>query len=182
MTQHHLEDLAVAQNSVPAEHSVPVEPDISEWPIAERLFAGTHAECQLEEQLYDTSVPYEKLGWDYYDCSLELYGVADDYRLPPDVQKIIFDAGFIKVYVNHVNKWETHYTWSKDGFAAVPGWRVCYPHRRGPDEKGIWVEEHIATWPQEWFEIGYVTIVRATEAEPSAGPDLEPLPNNQKGL
>lgn len=126
--------------------------------IAERIFDGGFAESELEASINE--VPYEKLGCDDYDCSLELYGVPVDYRLTEPVQRIIKEAGFVKVYVNHVDKWETHYTWGHPDkpFSPVEGWRVSYPHKRGPEEKGIWVEKVIPTWPDKWFDTGYVLV------------------------
>lgn len=86
---------------------------------------------------------------------------APDARLSVEVQRAIQAAGFIKVYVNHEDKWETHYTfYGKDGAMELPvkGWRVSYGHRRGDGSKTVWVEEWIAGWPQEWFDTGYVLI------------------------
>lgn len=131
--------------------------------VAERLFDGGFAESELEDILDTVGVPETRRGWDHYDCSLELYDIDPDYRLTDDAQRAIHGAGFIKVYVNHTDKWETHYTWkSADDFAAVKGWRVSYPHKRGEGEKGIWVEEMIPTWPKDWFESGYALIKRLT--------------------
>lgn len=125
--------------------------------IAERMFDGFGAETELEDRLCALGAQFESVSHDEYDCSLELRGVADDYRLSEDAQRAIIAAGFAKVYVNHKNKWETHYSF-KD--CPVKGWRVSYPHRRG-DEGPIWVEEHIPGWPQEWFSNGKVLIKAA---------------------
>ena len=46
------------------------------------------------------------------------------------------------------------------------GWRVSYPHKRSynenapdaPYDGSIWVEKPVPTWPQDWFDTGYVTI------------------------
>lgn len=127
-------------------------------PIAERIFDGGVAQWRLEELLEKHEVPHERTGWDDYDRSLELHGVPVDYRMPEEAQRAIHAAGFGKCYVNHVDKWETHYTFYEAEFKPAKGWRVSYPHRRGNDEKGIWVEQHIPGWPQEWFDTGYVLI------------------------
>lgn len=132
--------------------------------IASRLFDGDHAQADLEHQLLTAGVRVERIGWDYYDCSLELHGVADDYRLSPDVQLIIHTAGFAKVYVNHQNKWETHYTFAQGEFVARDGWRVSYPHKREKDGRGILLEKSVTTWPQEWLESGYASIVKQDSA------------------
>lgn len=127
--------------------------------LAEKLFSGSHAKCEMESQLYDAGVQFDEIGWDYYDCSLEIYGVPADCRLTAAVQKIIYDSGFARVFVNHQDKWETHYTFPREGgFAEVKGWRVSYPHKRDDERGGIWVEEHVPTWPQKWFDTGYVLI------------------------
>lgn len=127
--------------------------------IADRMFDGFFAESGLETALDDAGCEYEKLGWDHYDCSLELHGCAPDFRLPLDAQKVVHDAGFAKCYVNHTDKWETHYSFSGKEFKESKGWRVSYPHKRGGDEKGILVEEVCQTWPKEWFETGYCRVV-----------------------
>lgn len=128
--------------------------------IAQRMFDGAEAESELEVQLYEAGLKdFDRLGWDWYDCSLEIYGVPADFRLPEDMQRICHAAGFAKVYVNHVDKWETHYDWKHDApFTVSKGWRVSYPHKRNDGSKDIWVEAHIPGWPQEWFASGYVKV------------------------
>lgn len=121
--------------------------------LAERLFDGGKAEAEVECLLDLAGVPYDHIGWDSYDHSLEIHEVPPDYRLSKDALKAIFDAGFLKIYVNHEDKWETHY----------PGaWRVSYPHKRRVDTKGIWVEEVPSSWPKEWIETGYVIVKPTT--------------------
>lgn len=101
-------------------------------------------------------MPFTSIGLDSYDCSIELYGVPAEWRMSADVQKAIRDMGFGKAYFNHDDKWETHYTFNGD--KPVDGWRVSYPHKRNDGDGRIWVERHIPTWPQEWFERGSVII------------------------
>jgi hypothetical protein len=126
--------------------------------IAEIMFEGERAKIALEDSLFDIGVPFEELGFDDYDCSLELFDVDDEYRLSVEAQKLIYDAGFIKVYMNHKNKWETHYTFLSAPFKEVEGWRVSYPSKRGKEEKGIWVEKIVDGWPKDWLETGYVIV------------------------
>ena len=126
--------------------------------IADRLFDGSGAKNDLEEILDDLGVQYQSISWDHYDGSLELNSVPVEYRLPEEAQMAIRKAGFIKCYVNHVDKWETHYSWPVGDFIAVEGWRVSYPHRRGPGEKSVWVEKIVGTWPKDWVDTGYVQI------------------------
>lgn len=133
--------------------------------IAARIFDADEARSELETQLEEAGALFERITWDWYDCSLELKDVPVDYRLSTEVQRVIQAAGFAKVYVNHLDKWETHYSWKRDEFEEAKGWRVSYPHRRGDGEKGIWVEEHISGWPQEWFDTGYVLIKPGTRAQ-----------------
>jgi hypothetical protein len=134
--------------------------------IAQRLFDSGDAECELEEALTDAGVEFKSLGWDYYDCSLEIHGVAPDDRLSGSAQKVVYDAGFAKVYVNHTDKWETHYSFKrKEPFSEVKGWRVSYPHKRGANETSILLEERVPSWPKEWFESGYCRVVHPTTPE-----------------
>jgi hypothetical protein len=129
--------------------------------IAERLFNGDSAKWDLEDILDGLGVPTEEdLGWDYYDYSLEIHKAPSDYRLSVEAQRAIHDAGFSKVYVNHVDKWETHYTFPAGEFVAQEGWRVSYPHKRGDGQKGILVESQPESWPSEWFETGYASVVK----------------------
>ncbi len=121
--------------------------------ISERLFDGTNAESELEELL---NFPFERLGWDYYDCSLEIHGVEPDFRLDQSAIEVVKSAGFAKVYVNHTDKWETHYAqpmWEP--------WRVSYPHKRQDGNASILVEQFPPKWPKEWNDTGYAKVVNA---------------------
>jgi hypothetical protein len=132
--------------------------------IAERLFDNSRAENELEDMLCEAGVEFERLGWDSYDVSLEIHGVPPESRLSDDIQRMIHGAGFGKVYVNHTDKWETHYSWPLGEFIPVKGWRVSYPHKRGEGESGIWVEEQVSGWPKEWFESGYCRVTKLRTA------------------
>jgi hypothetical protein len=126
--------------------------------IANKIFEGERLRSNLEDTLLDAGAQFDDTGFDDYDNSLELFDVPDDYRLSPEVQEIIFKAGFSIAYINHKNKWETHYRFGPEPFKEVEGWRVSYPQKRGKDEKGIWVENKIDSWPQDWFETGYAVV------------------------
>lgn len=131
--------------------------------LAERIFDGHSAECELEDALDDASVPRERIGFDDYDCSIELHGVPADYRLPEAAQRVIHGAGFLIAYVNHVDKWETHYKFKPDrDFVISRGWRVSYPHKREDGDNAIWVEKMLESWPKEWFDSGKAVIKSAT--------------------
>ena len=108
-----------------------------------RLFDGTAAESILEEQLEDAGVLYKSIGWDHYDNSIELYGVPSKYRLDDKAIEVIRNAGFAIAFVNHVDKWETHYAASR----GWKGWRVSYPHKRKDGDDTIWLEEDP---PESW--------------------------------
>lgn len=130
--------------------------------IAERLFELDFVKSDLEEVLYEQDVPYDDLGWDHYDASLELLGMPKDYRLTEKAAGAIYDAGFSKIYLNHVDKWETHYSKCNPN-----GWRVSYPYKRGEGEAGIWVEEIVSGWPKEWFETGYAAVKKENNDTPA---------------
>jgi hypothetical protein len=120
--------------------------------IADRMFDGVSAEAELEELISDAGVEFDRLGWDYYDCSVELHGVADDARLSVDTQRIVHAAGFAKVYVNHKNGWETHYTWKAGPFEPVRGWRRHMEHNEEPGPSGVTEFKimKISYWPDTW--------------------------------
>lgn len=115
------------------------------------------AVADLSAILRASGVEFETIGWDDYDTSLELHGVPSAYRLAPEAQRMLRDAGFAKVYVNHVDKWETHHSLSGDVFKPN-AWRVSYPHKRGDGETGIWVEADVPHWPRKWFATAYAIV------------------------
>lgn len=126
--------------------------------IAEIIFEGEHAQSVIEDELIALDIQFEDTSYDNYDNSMELYDVPNECRLSVEAQKLLFDAGFSKIYLNHNDKWETHYTFQLGEFREVKGWRVSYPSKRGENENGIWVEEKVDSWPPEWFETGYAII------------------------
>lgn len=116
------------------------------------------AAAEIRARLTADGVPYDHIGWDDYDWSLEIYGVAPEWRMSEELLRYFHEGGFAKVYVNHTDKWETHYGLDHRGpFERREGWRVSYPHKRG-DGGSIWTEKHVPTWPQDWFRTGYVKI------------------------
>ncbi len=125
--------------------------------IAARLFSADEASCQLEDMLSKAGVEFTSIGWDQYDLSLEIHGVPVADRLIDAAKKLCAEAGFAKIYVNHVDRWETHYS-IKDGVVS-DGWRVSYPHKRAEGATGILVEQPVKSWPREWFESGYACVV-----------------------
>jgi len=124
--------------------------------IAELIHDAEIAKDKLEDDLVKMGLSFEDTVYDWYDNSMEVIDVPDEQRLSMDAQKILLEAGFSKVFLNHQNRWETHYT-LKSG-EEVKGWRVSYPRKRGDSCGSIWVEEKIDSWPKEWFETGYVEV------------------------
>jgi hypothetical protein len=56
--------------------------------LNERLFEGRAAGLELEGLLVDAGVRFARIGWDYYDNSLELCtgvarGVVSQFEFPP---------------------------------------------------------------------------------------------------
>lgn len=117
---------------------------------------------------------YEEIGFDYYDSSIEFYGVDEDARLQPVAQAAVNAAGFHMAYVNHKDGWETHYSWWKKPFAPVRGWRrrwVEDPNatttrsvgeKPNPRNAGYY---EISYWPEgwagqeKWKDTGYMRVV-----------------------
>jgi hypothetical protein len=132
-------------------------------PLAEEIYDGELAQSLLTEQLDNLGIDTENIGWDYYDNSLEIHKVTPEYRLDEKTQEVIRGMGFTKIYVNHTDKWETHYSYAHDKpFAPTEGWRVSYPHKRNDGTTPIYVEKPVPSWPKEWFETGKVVIVEKT--------------------
>lgn len=107
------------------------------------------AETELCALLKTAGCQFKTIGWDHYDCSLELFGCPPEYRMTPDQQKLVYDQGFGKAYVNHdePERWETHYSWyGKNGFEPNPGWRVSYPHKRNDGTSQTWIESKPIGW------------------------------------
>ena len=128
--------------------------------ISARLYDGSRAEAEMEEQLDEAGAVYERIGWDYYDNSIELYDVPADHRLPEDAQRAIHAAGFSTAYVNHTDKWDTHYRFApNEPFKPSDGWRVSYGHKRDDGGGPILVEKPVDSWPSDWLKTGYVKVV-----------------------
>ena len=87
-------------------------------------------------------IPFDRIGYDWYDRSLELYDVPPDYRLDDTAHAAIASCDFAKVFVNHTDKWETHYNFRP--LAKRYGWRIRHKHKSGLDKTQL--EE----WPEGW--------------------------------
>lgn len=106
-----------------------------EWGIidkyAQRLFKVTLQLGLLEEALYRSCDEVFKdcwsdFGYDYYDESLEIYGINNDTRLTEAEALKLLDLGFGIIYVNHKDGFETHYSRSN-----LTGWRTTEARHRG---------------------------------------------------
>lgn len=136
--------------------------------FADFMFGYEQAESDFSDKLIDCGFgDFEKVGGDWYDCSVEFYKVANDARLNEKTQKAVFDAGFLKAYLNHNDGWETHYGWPRgEPFEAKRGWR------RKRTAEGNFL---ISYWPEGWGDMhtgqfanwltsGYMTIIEDVAA------------------
>lgn len=120
--------------------------------LADTMFAYYEAENDFGDKMVDAGFgDYTLIGGDHYDCSIEFYGVGNDARLNAQQQRIVFDAGFVKAYVNHHDGWQTHYTWGRE-FAPQRGWRRYMEHDTEPGPSGVvgFSVMKISYWPESW--------------------------------
>ena len=113
--------------------------------LSDKLFEMGNIEGQIEDFLYNSSpnLDFTKLGWDDYDCSLEVFGVPKDYVPEKEALNKWAELGFSTIYLTHTDKWETHCTFREEG---VTTWRVSYPHKRKDGTPEIFVEERVESW------------------------------------
>lgn len=103
---------------------------------------------------------FSKVGGDWYDNSVEIYGVGKDTRLPIEAQRFIASHGFSICFLNHEDGWETHYTFGHEKeFVPQRGWRrrwVEDPKAKTTNAIGEGVSEtnagyyEISYWPEGW--------------------------------
>lgn len=123
-------------------------------------FNMTEAQSLFEDGLMDIIGvdSYDTIGWDHYDSSLELYKCPPDMRLSPKALEYVFEThGFQKIYVNHTDDWETHYSEN-----LRRGWR-----RKTREGGGF----YISYLPEGWKEIDmtrYTIIPDPLEDNPNA--------------
>jgi hypothetical protein len=145
--------------------------------FAEAMFSYHRAESNFTDALCEAEFgEFNRISGDHYDGSLEIYEVEPDARLNDAAQRVIFDAGFLKVYVNHKDGWETHYSWDHSKpFKAARGWRRRYvkdptatttnqigadePEHRGYWEISYWPESWIGKLTGGWLNNGYMRVV-----------------------
>lgn len=145
--------------------------------IAGKVWAARHLFSRFEDDLKDLIGEFEKLGHDDYDQSLEIWGAPANARLGEEAQRLIRDAGFGRVYLNHglpgdEGRWETLYTF-RDGPLPVRGWHKRYVSDpsvsttrvlAGPADPGYY---EISYWPESWndarslaeLESGYYRVI-----------------------
>lgn len=124
--------------------------------FASAIWEFQRKQCDFEENLevagFQHGKHFARIGWDEYDCSIEFYDVENDARLGVDLQRIVYNGGFMKAYVNHKDGWQTHYTWKGGHFDPVRGWRRYMEHEEEPDSSGVigFKVMKISYWPDSW--------------------------------
>lgn len=103
--------------------------------FSEACFEFSALRSEFEDELLEAGLAdFVRLGWDYYDNSIEIYGVPNDELLPEAAQKLIFDAGFSIAYVNYKNGFERHYHFEVGKpFEPQSGHRTLEKGHRGTD-------------------------------------------------
>lgn len=101
--------------------------------FSERMEESLQIEGELADILFEElgMEDYETLWMDPYDNSLELSKVPSDYRFPPEKFDLIKSFGFSIIWLNHVDGYETMYTFWKD--KDTTNWENHYP--MGPTKK-----------------------------------------------
>lgn len=145
--------------------------------FSDTMFEYHAAESRFTDQLCDAGWgEYQSIGGDHYDNSIEFYKVENDERMGEAAQRILFDAGFSRAYVNHKDGWETHYSWDhRKPFEPSKGWRRRYvidptatttrqvgadpPEDRGYYEISEWPESWNSERTKDWLRSGYMRIV-----------------------
>lgn len=116
-----------------------------------------NAKDRFETLLLEAMGDFDRISHDPYDNSIEVDGVPPTTRLSEAAQRVIWSAGFRKAYVNHVDGWETHYSWGHFGepFAVKLGWR----RKAKPDGSGFLISFWPENWKKtEWLKSGYMVI------------------------
>lgn len=53
---------------------------------------------------------YDDIGWDHYDTSLEIHKADNHLALTDEAQTVLFEDGFMKIYINHQDGFNTLYS------------------------------------------------------------------------
>lgn len=145
--------------------------------MAERCFSAVMFEYHRARSAFEGALveigfeQYAAIRGDDYDGSIEFDEVAPSARLDDTAQRLIFDAGFLRAFLNHTDGWETHYSWRAGPVDATPfrpdhGWR-----RKELQEPQRFLISH---WPKswgdpetgpcaQWLRSGYMTVVPEEE-------------------
>lgn len=139
---------------------------MTEMLLAEKWWSLQSTESTIEDGMMEAGLDdWSKIGGDPYDNSIEVYGVAPDIRFSAAILDwLLVACGFSKVYVNHVDGWETHYSTGNRR-----GWRRRYVSDpsatttnviAGPQNNGYFeVSYYPEGFPPTWLETGYMRIV-----------------------
>jgi hypothetical protein len=116
---------------------------MSERTLAERIFDGSHAACQVEDRL-DEMWPdvVHHTSHDSYDDSLEVYfekTVPSDFKATQEEAKKIFGMGFNRFWLNFTDGTEQMCSNAWKGEGLHVGERV-------PAVSPRWSEERAAAW------------------------------------
>ena len=136
--------------------------------FSDAAYAFDSQRSDFEESLGEL-VDFERIGWDHYDNSIEIYEVPPDTRLSEVAQDFLREAGFGIAYVNHSDGWETHYSKLQNG--PTKGWRrrwvsdksATTDRQAGGGDPGYYeISEWPATWGEttkDWLNNGYMRVV-----------------------
>ena len=101
--------------------------------LADRMQEGSLAESEIETIFIEEFgfEDWDRMWTDPYDNSLELSKVPVDHRIPLNKFKEAKDLGFSIIWLNHVDGYETMYTFWRD--KDDTNWENHYP--MGPAKK-----------------------------------------------
>lgn len=131
--------------------------------FADKMFEYLPLKDEFETELLKHVVNFERIGWDDYDNSLEIYNVPDDVRLKKEGLEFIYGCGFTRIYVNHKDGWQTHYHTLSTKSISTRGWRRKEvpetPERSRHFLISYWPESWSDPRCQNWLESGFMVIV-----------------------
>ena len=99
--------------------------------IFERMCEGFYAECEIGEYLWSIFDNCFDLGWDDYDCSLEIKGIPNDFVFSTEQQQWFIDAGINILFVSKLNGICDCYSfWNNETNTFSPKTTVSHPSAR----------------------------------------------------
>lgn len=101
--------------------------------FADMMFAYHDAESAFSDAMCEAGFgDWVSCHGDAYDTSIEFDGVGNDARLTDEQQRLVFEAGFIRAWLNHHDGSETYYSWANGReFLPAPGSRTKEPKHGG---------------------------------------------------